>query len=48
MVNIHNFLFLVSDQIISKYPKEKDLLIMIMNESCENMQDFIFEHFTPD
>lgn len=47
MVNIHNFLFLISDQIILKYPKQKIMLISILKESCDNMQDFILDYFQP-
>lgn len=48
ITNIHNFLFEISDTIIEKYPSEKSLLITILNESCENMQDFILEHFSSE
>ena len=46
--NIHNFIFLISDTIIVYFLEEKKTLLKLMEESVNNLSDFMIEYFTPE
>lgn len=46
--NIHNFIFLISDSIITYFVEEKKTLLKLMVESVCNLSDFMIKYFTPE